>query len=166
VWFFVLLIFVLAAVGALCWFLTREGRANADEWASIIFGATAAAAVLASALRWLWQRDAGPAGTVTAERLALAQAALARAQIEQWTAEEVARQIQDPWPLRVRWQVTRRARLVMAGWAAVRGVPDADEIPLEGTYDRVADVFDHPDSPRRLASPGWGCSPGERPHCG
>lgn len=161
VWFFVLLICAVSAAGALSWFLTEEGRDNADQWASIIFGAAAATAVLATALRWLWQQEPGHSGTVTPERLATAQAVLARAQIEQWTAEEVARQIQDPWPLRVRWQVTRRARLVMVSWAAVRGVPDAEEIPLEGTYDRVAEVFDHPDSPRRLVvlgEPGAGKS--------
>ena len=141
------------------------GREHADQWASIIFGATAATAVLATALRRLWQQEPGQTGTVTPDRLAAAQAVPARAQIEQWKAEEVARQIQDPWPLRVRWQVSRRARLVMVSWAAVRGVPDAGEIPLEGTYDRVADVFDHPESPRRLvvlgepgpASPCWCC---------
>jgi hypothetical protein len=161
VWFFVLLIFSVSAAGALVLFLAEEGRDNADKWASIIFGATAATAVLATGLRRLWQQDPGQAGTVTPERLATARSVLARAQIEQWTAEEVARQIQDPWPLRVRWQVSRRARLVMVSWASVRGVPDADEIPLEGTYDRVAEVFDHPDSPRRLVvlgEPGAGKS--------
>jgi hypothetical protein len=161
VWFFVLLIIAVSAAAALTWFLTEEGRQHADQWSSIIFGGTAAAAVLVTTLRWLWLQDTGPAGTVTPERLAAAQAVLARAQIEQWTAEEVARQIQDPWPLRVRWQVSRRARVVMASWAAVRGAPDAGEIPLEGTYDRVADVFDHPDSPRRLVvlgEPGAGKS--------
>ncbi|WP_433731795.1 NACHT domain-containing protein [Actinoplanes sp. CA-051413] len=161
VWFFVLLIIAVSAAAALSWFLTEEGRQHADQWSSIIFGGTAAAAVLVTALRWLWLQDTGPTGTVTPERLAAAQAVLARAQIEQWTAEEVARQIQDPWPLRVRWQVSRRARLVMASWAAVRGAPDAGELPLEGTYDRIADVFDHPDSPRRLVvlgEPGAGKS--------
>jgi len=118
VWFFVLLIIAVSAAAALSWFLTGEGRQHADQWSSIIFGGTAAAAVLVTALRWLWLQDTGPAGTVTPERLVAAQAVLARAQIEQWTAEEVARRIQDPWPLRVRWQVSRRARLVMASWAA------------------------------------------------
>ncbi|GAA3342499.1 hypothetical protein GCM10020358_37670 [Amorphoplanes nipponensis] len=161
VWFFVLLIFAVSAAATLSWFLTAEGRAHADQWSSIIFGGTAAVAVLVTALRWLWLQDSDQAGTVTPERLTTAQAVLARAQIEQWTAEEVARQIQDPWPLRVRWQVTRRARQLMVSWAAVRGTPDADEIPLEGTYDRVADVFDHPDSPGRLVvlgEPGAGKS--------
>ncbi|MFI7541552.1 NACHT domain-containing protein [Actinoplanes sp. NPDC049599] len=162
VWFFVLLIFGVGAAATLCWFLAVEGRDNADKWASIIFGATAATAVLAGGLRWLWQQEPGQAaGTVTPERLTAARESLARAQVEQWTAEEVARQIQDPWPLRVRWQVSRRARLVMVSWASVRGVPDAGEIPLEGTYDRVAEVFDHPDSPRRLVvlgEPGAGKS--------
>lgn len=127
VWFFVLLIMSVSAAAVLAWFLTREGREHADQWASIIFGATAAAAVLVTALRWLWLRDSGRDGTVTAERLAAAQAVLARAQTEQWTAEEVARQLQDPWPLQVRWQVSRRARQVMVSWAAVRGVPNAGE---------------------------------------
>jgi hypothetical protein len=137
VWFFVLLIFTLVAAAGLSWFLVREGRENADQWASIVFGATAAVAVLATALRWLWQQESDQAGTVTLERLATARAVLARAQVEQWTAEEVARQLQDPWPLQVRWQVSHRARSVMVSWAAVRGAPDAGEIPLEGTYDRL-----------------------------
>jgi hypothetical protein len=87
--------------------------------------------------------------------------ALALAQAEQWGAEYSARQVQDPYPLPVRWQVSSRAATVMASWASIRGAPNAGAIPLDGTYDRIADVFGHPDSPRRLVvvgEPGAGKS--------
>ena len=160
-WFFVLLTAALSLSAALVWFLTREGRERADQWSSSIFGAVSAAAVVVSVLVWLWRRGGAVAAEPTADLVDAAVVALVRAQMEQWTAEETARRVQDPWPLPVRWQVSARARAVMASWASVRGKPGAGPIRLDGRYDHVTAVFTASGSPRRLVvlgEPGAGKS--------
>lgn len=159
--FFAILVILAPAIGWLTWFLIREGRAKSDQWASIVFGAIGASSVLAAALWRIWRQQYETHAALGDDRVGAALSGLARSQLEQWTAEQIARRIQDPWPLDVHWLVSPRAEAVMASWSSVRGIRDAKPIPLEGSYDRVADVFAHPDSPRRLVvvgEPGAGKS--------
>lgn len=63
VWFPLVVAVTLVAAVGLSWFLVREGRDKADQWSSTIFGGTAAAAVVVSALAWLWRRSAAEPAT-------------------------------------------------------------------------------------------------------
>ena len=158
-WFALLAVAGGSAAAALAWFLRDEGRENADQWASIIFGAVSAAGVATAALVWLWRQ--GHPGHATDDRIAAAVTVLARAQREQWAAEQAARRVRDPWPLNVRWLVSPRAEAVMASWGSVRGRPGAGPVPLEGSYEQVAELFGRPETPRRLVvlgEPGAGKS--------
>lgn len=158
-WFVFLVVGAGAAAVLLARFLQAEGRENADQWAGIIFGAISATGVASAALVWLWRQ--GSAGQATDERIAAAVAVLARAQSEVWSAEQAARRVRDPWPLDVRWLVSPRAEAVMASWGSVLGRPGAGPVPLEGSYEQVAQLFARPDMPRRLVvlgEPGAGKS--------
>jgi hypothetical protein len=126
-----------AVLAALAW-ATRVGSVSVP---AAIGGA--AALIAAAAILMLWRRRsvAGSTATVTVDVLL---ESVARWQREQWSAEEAARQVHDPWPLPVRWKVTARAEALMVSWGAVTGRPAAPPLPLEGTYDVVADGFAAP----------------------
>ncbi|WP_203897936.1 NACHT domain-containing protein [Virgisporangium aliadipatigenens] len=115
----------------------------------------AVASVVVSWAAWRHPR------TASAEPLDAAATALAGAQLRQWTAEQRARQVLDPYPLPVRWSVSARAREVMASWSSIRGAPGAAPMALDGSYDTIADLFAGADAPRRLVvlgEPGAGKS--------
>lgn len=161
VWFVVVIVAALAGYSGWTRFLRGEGRAKADQWSSTLGLYLASLLALVSLLVWLWRRESTAAGSGVTGAVDAAVAALARAQHEQWSAEEAARRVSDPWPLPVRWAVTARSRAVMASWPAIRGVPGAGPVPLDGTFAEVAEVFLRDGSPRRLAvigGPGTGKS--------
>jgi len=69
--------------------------------------------------------------------------------------------VNDPWPLPVGFSLVPDADPVMAGWPAIHGRRDGTRVPLEGTFDELADVLNGPDSPGRLVvlgEPGTGKS--------
>jgi len=147
---------VVLAAASLAWFLQREGLDRADKWSSVVFGSVGALAVAVSGLAWLW-RLGGDAG----DRHALSLARLADAQRAQWTAEQAARRVRDPWPLNVRWVASARARAAMASWASVRRTPGAGPVDIGGDYEDIATVLDRDDVPKRLVvlgEPGAGKS--------
>ncbi|WP_204007446.1 NACHT domain-containing protein [Virgisporangium aurantiacum] len=123
--------------------------------------AAAVAALVTPLLAWLWRYGSVGSHEQAVERVSAALRSLAVAQREQWSMEQSARQVQDPWPLPVRWAVTARAQAVMASWGAIRGAPRAGALRLDGTFEGVADVFSASDSPGRLVivgEPGSGKS--------
>jgi hypothetical protein len=119
-----------------------------------VFGSIGSLAVTTGPLFRLWRaRNAG-----ADDRLAVL-SRLADAQREQWTAEQAARRVRDPWPLNVRWLSTDRAQAVTASWSSVRGTPGVAAVELDGAYDQIADLFNRDDLPRRLVvlgDPGAG----------
>jgi nucleoside phosphorylase len=144
-----------AAVTALAW-----ASATGSVSTPTTVGGLVALIAASGSLLWLRHRE-NVTGAETMVTLAVLLESVARWQREQWSAEETARQVQDPWPLPVRWKVTARAEALMVSWGAVTGRPAALPLPLEGTYDAVADVFTAPGSPRRLVvigEPGAGKS--------
>ncbi|MEU4236092.1 NACHT domain-containing protein [Actinoplanes sp. NPDC026619] len=140
----------------LAWFLGQEGLDKADKWSSVVFGSVGSLAIAAGALFRLWQL-----GAARRDGQEVALARLAEAQREQWTAEQAARRIRDPWPLNVRWLSSARAQAVSASWASVRGKPGGGSVDLDGVYGEIADLLERDDVPRRLVvlgDPGTGKS--------
>jgi len=159
VWFYTVLAVVVVIGAGWAWFLTVEGRAKADQWSSSAGFGVSALVVVVPLLAKLWRR--GMVAPAADDLVAVAVKQLVQVQHEQWTAEQAARQVQDPYPLPVRWEVSDRAQAVMASWAAVRGRPGGGPIPMDGRFDRIATVFTGPRSPRRLVvigEPGAGKS--------
>jgi len=149
----------LAAVALLVMLYRMQGLAEADQFASTLGPPLAIGSLTAPLVVWLWRKESAVSGTLRSDLVERALETLARAQEQQWSAEETARRILDPWPLPVRWQVTARAKAVMVSWPAIRGVAGASPLSLDGSYEQIADVFTHPDSPRRLVvlgEPGAG----------
>jgi len=159
VWFFMLFaVFVVAAAGW-AWWLSSKPLGEKDQWSSVAGPGLAALALVGPAMVWLWRQDtsAPDAGGLVASAVA----GLMQAQYEQWTVEQVARQVTDPYPLPVCWRVSDRAEAVMASWASVRGRPGAEPVPVEGSFEQIAAVFTGPQTPRRLVvlgEPGAGKS--------
>ncbi|MEV0430302.1 NACHT domain-containing protein [Micromonospora sp. NPDC050495] len=161
VWFVVVVVAALTGYSGWTRFLRGEGRAKADQWSSTIGFYLASLLALVSLLVWLWRKESTAAGSGVTGAVDAAVAALARAQQEQWSAEEAARKVSDPWPLPVRWAVTARSRAVMVSWPSIHGAPGTGAVPLDGTFPDVAEVFLRDGSPRRLAvigEPGTGKS--------
>ena len=159
-WFVVVLLVAGAGLVAAAVFIGLVGREKASQWAEIGGWYVAIIVGLAPLLVWLWRREASPA-IGTTELIESVVAMLARWQVERWSVEQVSRQVGDPWALPVRWEVTDRARSVMASWSAIRGIPGAGPLPLAGSYYEIADKFTMPGSPRRLVvlgEPGAGKS--------
>ncbi|WP_210783140.1 NACHT domain-containing NTPase [Micromonospora sp. H61] len=140
--------------------MRHEGRENADQYSSIFGLVIAGIVAMVSLLVWLWRKGSAAAG-LPGELTDAALRSLARAQTEQWKAEETARGIRDPWLLPVRWHVSPRARAVMASWASVMERPGARPLSLDGAHDQLAEVLTKPGSLRRLVvvgEPGAGKS--------
>ncbi|GIE34647.1 hypothetical protein Ait01nite_076920 [Actinoplanes italicus] len=155
VWFLITLVVAAATALILAWFLRGEGLERADKWASVVFGSVSALVACTCLLTWLWRL--GSAGT---DREAVL-AGLAATQREQWTAEQAARRVGEPWPLNVRWAVNAGTEAVMARWASVRGSAGAGPVEVDGDYAGIATVLDRPDLPKRLVilgEPGAGKS--------
>lgn len=141
------------------WFLTVEGREKADQWSSSAAFGLAALTGAVALLVWLW-RHGVPAPDAN-DLVVAALEGLVRAQSEQWTAEQAARRVADPYPLPVHWRVSARAERMMASWASVRGRPGDKPVSMDGNFEQIAAVFTHPQSPRRLVvlgEPGAGKS--------
>ena len=158
-WFYALLTVLIVVTAGWVWFLTSEGREKADQWSSIAGPGLAAVALVVPVLVWLWRQ--GEPVPAADDVVPAAVRGLVQAQYEQWTVEQAARQVGDPYPLPVRWQVSDRAKAVMASWAAVRGRPGGGPVPLQGSFDMIAAVFTAEQSPRRLVvlgEPGAGKS--------
>ncbi|GAA0577429.1 hypothetical protein GCM10010172_72700 [Paractinoplanes ferrugineus] len=140
--------------------LASTGLEDADQWSSSLGFGLGLAIALLSLAKWL--NTAGTASrAVTPAQIEAAVVALAEAQAEQWRTEAAAREMPNPWPLPVRFEVSDRARAVMTTWAAIVGRPDADPIPLAGEHGQLADLFTGPESVRRLVilgAPGSGKS--------
>ena len=65
VWFVVVLALAVGAATWMAFVLADGGTAEAERWSNIVFGAVAAAAVVASLLVWLWRQGASAHGTAT-----------------------------------------------------------------------------------------------------
>ncbi|GID33465.1 hypothetical protein C8E87_8105 [Paractinoplanes brasiliensis] len=157
VWFLIMLVAATLAAMLLAWFLRSEGLERADKWSGVVFGSVSALAVCVGTLTWLWRLGNADAGSEREVVLAR----MAKAQREQWTAEQAARRVGEPWPLNVTWAVTAGSSAVMAGWASVLQKAGAGPVDVQGDYARVAAVFDRDDVPRRLVmlgEPGAGKS--------
>lgn len=153
-WFATVLSGMLLLASLLVWFLREQGLERADKWAGVLFGGVGATAAAVGLLAWLWRlgHPGDPDDALTW---------LADTQREQWSAEQAARRVRDPWPLNLRWLSTARTQAVMASWASVRGTPDPGPIRLDGDYGRMAGLFDGPEAPKRLVvlgAPGAGKS--------
>ncbi|MFI6074442.1 hypothetical protein ACIA5C_23065 [Actinoplanes sp. NPDC051343] len=156
-WFLIVSAATVLVALLLIWFLQHQGLDRADKWSSVLFGSIGAVAVTAGALTWLWRLGSPTA----ADRREASLSCLAAMQREQWTAEQAARRVRDPWPLNVRWVSTTRAQAVMASWASVRRSSGAGPVDVDGDYAGIAGVFDRADVPKRLivlGEPGAGKS--------
>lgn len=79
----------------------------------------------------------------------------------QWAEEERVRREPLHWPMPVRFAVPEDPESIMASWATIRDDPRGAALELSGVYDKFAEIFTKPDSPRRfvvLGSPGAGKS--------
>lgn len=139
---------VLLSVGAslilLGFFLHAKGAQQATEFSGIVGLFVSIAALLSPLIGRMitWLKDS--AADLSVVSLSREAESLAEALAVQWAQQEGIRQVNNPWPLPVHWQVTEQAHAAMldVSWRDV-GKPGHSVTPstLHGSFDEIQELF-------------------------
>ncbi|WP_123667520.1 hypothetical protein [Actinocorallia herbida] len=148
------LLSLAASVGVVLQVLRDKGLDTAADVGQVVGVALAAGVPAALLGLWWWRGRA--AAAVTTGQVASAADVLARSVAEQWRREAVARQLDDPDPIPVRWRLTDRPLMDHGASVAADGRP-----VWEGSSDGIDVLADRFRALRRnrlvlLGGPGAG----------